>query len=67
MRKKKFLNFKKAKVIVSKFNLKNEREWRAFTKTAAFKKLNIPVAADRHYKNKGWKGYAHFLGFNKKI
>ena len=66
-RKKKFLNFKKAKAIVRKFKLKNEREWRVFTKTAVFKKLNIPVAADRHYKNKGWKGYAHFLGFNKKI
>ncbi len=65
--KKKFLNFKKAKSILRKFKLKNEREWRVFTKTAVFKKLNIPVAADVHYKNQGWNGYVDFLGFNKKI
>ncbi|CAO6130571.1 SF2_C_EcoAI-like domain containing protein [Candidatus Pelagibacterales bacterium] len=65
--KKKFLNFKKAKSILRKFKLKNEREWRVFTKTAVFKKLNIPVAADVHYKKQGWNGYVDFLGFNKKI
>jgi hypothetical protein len=64
VKKNKFLNFKKAKAIVCKFNLKNEREWRVFTKTSVFKKLNIPVAADRHYANNGWNGYAYFLGNN---
>jgi superfamily II DNA or RNA helicase len=61
--KKKFLNFKKAKSILRKFKLKNEREWRVFTKTAVFKKLNIPVAADVYYKNQGWKGYVDFFRF----
>ena len=63
--KLKFLSYKKAKKNIHKFKLRNEKEWRLFTKNKAFKKLHIPVAVDRNYKNKGWKGWPDFLGKKK--
>tara|TARA_B100000767_G_scaffold242830_1_gene240137 strand:+ start:104 stop:277 length:174 start_codon:yes stop_codon:yes gene_type:complete len=48
----------------SKLGLKNRTEWREYIKAA--KKLNnIPSKPESVYKNKGWKGWADFLGKEK--
>jgi superfamily II DNA or RNA helicase len=62
--KKIFLDFIEARKYVQKLNLKSNREWRILIKENK-KPINIPTAPDAIYKNKGWKGWADFLGKEK--
>jgi superfamily II DNA or RNA helicase len=56
-----FMDFDTARNIVHKLKLKSNREWRLLIK-ANRKPQNIPSNPDSIYKNKGWKGWADFLG-----
>lgn len=62
--KKNHLSYTEAKSIVQKLELKSELEWRAW------KKLNslpdgVPAKPETVYKNKGWVGFADFLGVSQ--
>jgi len=68
-----FLGFKKAtlapyeemkKWIIS-LGLQNEKEWRLWKKRNKVPS-NFPKAPEAFYKNKGWKGWADFLGKEEK-
>ena len=56
-----YLTFEKAREYVRNLNLKNtfERDERFRNKLMS---SNMPSAASRIYKNKGWKDWADFLG-----
>ena len=58
---KKYLPFDAARRFVHKLNLKNEYEWRAYSKSSK-KPANIPATPQNTYKNKGWKGLGDWLG-----
>jgi hypothetical protein len=60
-RDRKYLEFSKARDYVQKLELKNNKEWREFTKSGKLPK-NISTVPDRTYKNKGWKGLGDWLG-----
>lgn len=55
--------FNSAKKIIQKFNLKNNKEWRIFSKSKRFPK-NLTKIPDRVYKGFGWNGWGDFLGNN---
>jgi hypothetical protein len=63
--KRTFLNYSDAKVFASKLKLKSVKEWRDHVKTLGIP-IEIPTNPDRDYKNKGWKGWADFLGKEEK-
>jgi len=56
-----YLNFKEAKSYVHSLNLKNQKEWKKFTKSN-LRPDNIPSNPNRVYKDKGWKGLGDWLG-----
>ena len=56
-----FMPFTKAKEFVHNLNLKNNLEWRLYSKSGK-RPYYIPGAPEQKYKNKGWKGWADFLG-----
>jgi superfamily II DNA or RNA helicase len=58
---KNFLSFNEAKKYVKKLKIKSETEWRIFVKSSN-KPNNIPSSPPHTYKDKGWKGWADFLG-----
>lgn len=64
-KKREYLEFEKCREIVVTFGLKSYDEWREFCKTGQ-KPKDIPTAANRIYKNKGWISWAHFLGQKRK-
>jgi superfamily II DNA or RNA helicase len=55
------LDYDEAKKILFQFCIKSSVEWRTFVKSDNMPD-NIPTNPDREYKNKGWKGWADFLG-----
>ena len=61
-----FWPFKKARTFVRKLKLKNESEWRSYTKGQLSEKTSIPTEIpthpDRTYKTKGWAGMKDWLG-----
>ena len=61
-----FWSFKKARAFVRKLKLKNESEWRSYTKGQLSGKTpmptTIPTHPDRTYKTKGWKSFGDWLG-----
>ena len=60
-----YLTYKEAKKILSKLNIKNQREWREYSKSK--RPDNIPGAPQKVYKRSGdWIGWNNFLG-NKNI
>ena len=59
-RYKTFLSFTEARKIVQKLGLKNESEWRKFTKTKKMP-INIPSRPETTYQ-KEWEGMANWLG-----
>jgi len=59
-----WLSYEKARNIVMKLKFGGAREYWKWCKTEAHP-LNIPAAANRIYKNKGWKGWTHYLGENR--
>ena len=57
---KSFLNFKEAKKIVHKLNLKSNDDWKKWWKEN--KPANIPHSPSNTYKNKGWLSMGDWLG-----
>ena len=62
---RKYRTFKQARDFVHSLNLNSQKEWKIFCKGQLLKKgvlpSDIPAAAHRIYKNKGWKGYRDWL------
>ena len=56
-----FRSFKEAKVYARSLKLKNVSDWYKLSKKRILSK-DIPLNAERVYKNKGWKGWGDFLG-----
>ena len=56
-----FLQFEDARVFVHSLQLKNEKEWRVWSKSSERPK-NIPATPSISYKDKGWKGFGDWLG-----
>ena len=61
---KSFRDFKSAREYVKPLNIQSAAEWRGF-RTSGKKPADIPAAPDVSYKDKGWKGWPHFLGKTK--
>ena len=59
-RDKIFLSYEKAKKYIKKFNLKNNNEWKIFSRSNK-RPSNIPSTPNNVYKNKGWKDWPDFL------
>ena len=59
-----FIPFEEARSFARSLNLKSNEDWNAFTYSHKFP-INIPKSAPAYYKNKGWKGFADWLGYNK--
>jgi hypothetical protein len=57
-----FLSYDEAREIVHEFKLTSENEWRAF-KNKGLKPENIPAKPENVYKDKGWKGFQDWLGY----
>ncbi len=58
---KQYREFYAAKDYVKKLNLKNRDEWKIICKEKN-NPVDIPANPNQTYKNKGWKGWADFLG-----
>lgn len=56
-----YRSFADARNLVHKLKLSNNKEWRDFTKSSAMP-VDIPVAPETVYKDKGWAGYGDWLG-----
>jgi hypothetical protein len=61
-----FPTYEEAKKMIKNFNIKSNKEWRIFSKKEG-KKLNLPSAPDRTYKNKGWTDWGDFLSKKKSV
>jgi superfamily II DNA or RNA helicase len=61
---RKYITYQDAAYIVSKLGLRSQLEWKEFTKSKKFP-VDIPARPSHVYKNKGWKGWDHFLGKTK--
>ncbi len=59
-----FMSFSKARAFVRKLQLKSVADWREYRITNL--PSDIPANPERTYANKGWKGYADFLGTGNK-
>jgi hypothetical protein len=58
---RKYRTFKKARAFARSLKLKNETEWRAYTKSGDLP-ADIPATPARTYKDKGWAGLGDWLG-----
>ena len=58
---KKYRPFKKARAYARKLKLKNQKQWRIYSKTDK-KPDDIPTDPGPVYINDGWKGYGDWLG-----
>ena len=56
-----YRNYKEAVKFVHKLKIKNNLEWRRFSKTQD-KPFDIPTAPDRIYANNGWVSWGEWLG-----
>ena len=61
--KSNFLSYEEAREYVRSLNLKNNREWREWSKSG-MRPSNIPSNPDKTYQNKGWLGWDDFLENN---
>ena len=57
-----YRNFEDAKKYVQKLGIKSLKEWNNYAKAGGHKPDDIPYKPQRTYLNKGWKGWADFLG-----
>jgi hypothetical protein len=57
-----YRTFDDAKKYVQKLGIKSQKEWNAYAKSGGEKPDDIPYKPQRTYLNKGWKGWADFLG-----
>ena len=62
---KQYRDFYAAKDYVKELNLKNRDEWKIICKEKN-NPIDIPANPNQTYKNKGWKGWADFLGKEEK-
>jgi superfamily II DNA or RNA helicase len=62
VRDKDFLSFEEARAFARNLNLKSQKEWEVWSKSG-YKPENIPVHPGVVYKDKGWAGWADFLGY----
>lgn len=62
---KEYLNFKDAKEVVKKLNIKSNKEWRIFIKNKDKIYKNIPNSPDKFYKSE-WIDWYDWLGNKKK-
>lgn len=62
---KTYRTFDEAKKYIQKFEIKSQKEWNAYAKSGGGKPDDIPYKPQRTYKDKGWKGWADFLGKEK--
>jgi predicted helicase len=56
-----WMDFNKANFYVKSLNLKNNKDWRAFAKSAK-RPSNIPSSPDVVYLNSGWSNWGDWLG-----
>ena len=65
-----FAPFAEARKFVRSLNLKNQNEWRKYSRNESPchnpRPLNIPSAPERTYKNNGWINLGDFLGIKSK-
>jgi len=61
-----FLTFEEAREFARSLNLKSWKEWSEYCKSDK-KPKNIPTGAVQVYRDKGWEGYADFIGTNKNV
>ena len=65
-RLRKYRPFKQARAYIRSLDLKNQKEWKAFTRGRLHEKLrfpdDIPSSPGIVYKNKGWKNMGDWLG-----
>lgn len=59
--KKEFLDFYEARAFVHTLNLKNQKQWKEYTKSKNFPDY-LPVAPDQNYKDLGWISLGDWLG-----
>ena len=57
----KFLPFKEALLHARSLNLKTQKQWQAWSKSAK-RPANMPSIPDSTYKHKGWQSMGHWLG-----
>ncbi|MDA8628642.1 DEAD/DEAH box helicase family protein [Bacteroidia bacterium] len=55
------LNYDEAKSVIKPLGIKSSMQWREYA-SSTLRPETIPSNPDRHYKNKGWKGWDDFLG-----
>ena len=58
---RKYRPFNAARKFARSLNLKNEKEWRAFSKSGKLP-ADIPASPSKTYKDKGWSGVGDWLG-----
>jgi len=56
-----FQTFQDARKFAHSLRMKNQAEWKIFTKSIK-KPKDIPADPSKKYKNQGWKGWGDFLG-----
>ena len=61
IKEKEYKSFEEAREFARKLGLKSLEEWKKYYKSGE-KPDDIPLTADRFYKDKGWKSWADFLG-----
>ena len=57
-------SFKEARKFARSLKIRNKEEWRRYSSSGQ-RPDGIPSAPDRIYKEKGWMGYADWLGYKK--
>ena len=59
-----FRDFNSARKFARNLKLSSARQWRKYVKSGK-KPEDIPANPDKTYKNKGWKGFPDFLGYER--
>ena len=60
-KRRKFVEYNKAKIFAKKLKFKSVKEWQRFTRSKKFPE-NIPKNPHRQYQKKGWISWLDFLG-----
>ncbi|MDB2633823.1 hypothetical protein N9Y20_06040, partial [Flavobacteriaceae bacterium] len=58
-----YLSYNEAKNFISELNLKNFKDWQAYSKTD--RPYNIPSNPQKKYDGNGWNGWEDFLPCSK--